>query len=76
MTPLESAILQFIYKEYQNGNGMAYVIFSNFSDNLLDMNIALENLMTDGYIEVPRPAIGSAYVKLTEYGISFCEEFF
>lgn len=74
MTPTETAMLQYVYEEYQKGYSMTYVIFNNFTDNLLDAQNALENLKSYGYIEVPGPAIGSAYVKITAFGISFFEE--
>lgn len=70
-------ILKYAYQHYrEHGTLISLIRFNQIGTNLLEINNAFDNLVSDGYIEIPSRAIGEAYVRLTDPGLSFCEQSF
>jgi len=76
MTRTQNAILRYAYAQYKTGITKPEIIYSEVSNSRSEARNALDSLQNDGYIEVLSPAIGCAIIRLTEYGFSFCEQFF
>lgn len=71
----QNAILRCAYQDYLAGNSVCYIIYKNISEDKLIAKSALETLESNGYIDLlGRPAIGAAYISLTDYGLDYCEE--
>lgn len=70
-------ILKYIYQHFiESGVSLCYVPFPDISEHTQEVNQTLKNLETDGFIETSSPAIASIYARLTNYGLSFCEQTF
>lgn len=70
-------ILKYVYQHFlEKGTPICYVIFDQIDTNTLEVQNSLKNLEVEGYIETSRPSIGAIYARLTDYGLSFCEQSF
>ena len=76
MKHAQNTILRYAYEQYKTGITKPTLPYSKICDDLSDARNALNYLQNDGYIKVLSPAIGCAVIKLTEYGLSFCEQSF
>lgn len=72
---MQQKILQYIYNHFkETGAPLCYVIFNQIGENTMMIKNSIKNLEEDGYIETFRPATGAIYARLTDYGLSFCEQ--
>ena len=70
-------ILKYVYHHFMEyGTQICRIPFNQIGTNLSEINNAFHNLESDGYIEMRSTAIGEAYVYLTDYCLSFCEQNF
>ena len=76
MTHAQNAILRYAYKQHKAGITKPALQYSKICDDLSDVKNALNCLQEGGYVEILSPAIGCAVIKLTDYGLSFCEQSF
>lgn len=74
MTHPQNNLLKFMYVQHQNGIDVCNLPFKQISDSSSNARNALDTLELDGYIEVMSRAIGCAIIKLTDYGLSYCEQ--
>ncbi len=74
---MQSKILEYIYNHFlENGNPLCYVPFNQIDSNISKVKNSISNLETEGFIETCRPSVGAIYARLTDYGLSFCEQSF
>lgn len=72
---MQQKILQYIYNHLiETKTPLCYVIFNQIDENTAAVQNSIKNLEDEGYIETFRPAIGTIYARLTDYGLSFCEQ--
>lgn len=68
MRQMEKAILKNASEIYRKNNTLtSYFGFPAGQEN--EARAALDNLYSEGYIFLPRPAIGASYVTLTDEGL-------
>ncbi len=77
MSYFENNILASAYQHYKQTTSLTYHVClgATIEDRQKTLNI-LSHFETEGYIEIISLAIGEAYIKLTNYGLSYCEQNF
>ncbi len=72
---MQQKILQYIHKHFkETGTSLCYVLFDQIDENRAAVKNSINNLEKEGYIETSHPAIGSICARLTDYGLSFCQQ--
>lgn len=72
---MQQKILQYIFKHFkETETPLCYVTFNQIDENTAAVKNSINNLENEGYIETSHPAIGAIYARLTDYGLSFCEQ--
>ena len=74
MRKLENSILRNAQNNYREKNSLtSYFTFPVGEED--EARSALDKLYEEGFIELPRKALGASYVTLTQYGVDFVNDF-
>ena len=72
---MQQKILRYIHNHLkETGTPLCYVIFNQIDEDTQAVQNSINNLEEDGYIETSHPSIGAIYARLTDYGLSICEQ--
>lgn len=74
MTHVQHAVLRYAYHQYRQDITIHNIPFCKLEISAAEARSALDALQESGYLEVTSFAIGCAVIRLTDYGISYCEQ--
>lgn len=74
MTHVQHTVLRYAYHQYRQNITTHTIPFCKLGMSAAEARSALNILQENGYLEVTSFAIGCAVIRLTDYGISYCEQ--